>query len=328
MLTNILHKNMTTEEKIARIAELKIKHNAIILSHFYTRAEVQSVADFVGDSLALAVEAKRSEAPVLLFAGVHFMAETAKLLSPSKRVLIPTLEAGCSLADSCTADALKKFKAENPDHLIVSYVNTSVDVKCHTDICCTSSNALKVIESIDSNQPILFLPDRNLGGYIKTLTGRENITLWDGCCHVHEAFDTKLISKIQELYPNTEIVVHPECRADVAALASYVGSTAGIIDYCLKSSKDRFIVATEQGILSELQRLAPHKKFIALDISAPEDCSIDSGNKIQRCAVCEYMKMITLDNIIEALENQSPEVILTEETLNLAHSCIDKMLEL
>lgn len=319
---------LSLEQKIERIATLKKERNAIILSHFYTRVEVQGVADYVGDSLALAIEAKRSTAPVLLFAGVHFMAETAKLLSPDKRVLIPTLEAGCSLADSCNVEELKAFREAHPEYLVVSYVNTSVDVKCYTDICCTSSNALKVINSIDPSQPILFLPDRNLGGYIKRMTGRENIRLWDGFCHVHEAFDNEVLEKIRTVMPDTEIVVHPECREEVARVANYVGSTAGIIDYCLKSDCQRFIVVTEQGILSELERLAPHKKFMSLDITSLEDCNIDTKNRRQRCAVCEYMKMVSLDNIIAALENMSPCVELDERTIEMAHGCIDKMLEL
>ncbi|MFI3286991.1 MAG: quinolinate synthase NadA [Rikenellaceae bacterium] len=318
----------SVEEKIARISELKKKRGAIILSHFYTDSHVQSVADFVGDSLALAVEAKRSDAPVLLFAGVHFMAETAKVLSPEKVVLIPSLEAGCSLADSCKAEDLERFKRENPEHFVVAYVNTSVDVKCHTDICCTSSNALKVVESIDKDIPVLFLPDRNLGGYIKRMTGRENMTLWDGFCHVHEAFDTEVLAKLKGYHSDAEIVVHPECREEVAKMADYIGSTAGMIDYCLKSESKKFIVVTEQGILSELQSKAPSKTFISLDITSLEDCAIDTTSRRQRCAVCEYMKMITLDNIIEALENMTPEVTLSEETIEKASTCINRMLEI
>ncbi len=321
-------KELTNTEKIARIMELKKERNAIILSHFYTSSDVQSVADFVGDSLALAVEAKRSDAPVLLFAGVHFMAETAKVLSPEKTVLIPDPEAGCSLANSCKAEDLAQFKAENPEYQIVAYVNTSVDVKCLTDICCTSSNALKVVKSLDASRPVLFLPDRNLGGYIKRITGREDIKLWDGFCHVHEAFDTEVLAKLKGHYDDAEIVVHPECREEVAQMANYIGSTAGMIDYCLKSDCQKFIVVTEQGILSELQSKAPGKTFISLDITSLEDCQIDTTARRQRCAVCEYMKMVNLDNIISALENMTPEVALSDETIEKASHCINRMLEI
>lgn len=319
----------TIENKMQRIAELKKMRNAIILSHFYTLPEVQEVADFIGDSLALAIEAKKTDAPVILFAGVHFMGETAKLLCKDKTVLLPCLEAGCSLADSCKAEDLKKFKEQNPDYTIVSYVNSSIDVKCHTDICCTSSNALKVIESISAEEPILFVPDKNLGGYLKQMTKRENMKLWDGFCHVHEAFDTSLIDSVLKTYPHAEIAVHPECKKEVVDMAHYVGSTAGIINYCSSSDCDTFIIVTEQGILSELKRLLPNKRLIALDLMNPEDCSISTNSKrTQRCAVCEYMKMITLDNIIETLETMTPEVKLDDNTYNEASGCIERMLNI
>ena len=246
----------------ARIAQLKKEKDAVILAHYYTTPEVQAVADFLGDSLALSVKAKDIEAKVILFAGVHFMAETAKVLSPDKKVLIPNPEAGCSLAQSCDAEDFAAFKAQYPNHLVVSYVNTTVGVKALTDICCTSSNALQVVESIPSEQPIIFAPDRNLGGYIKKITGRDNMVLWDGACHVHEQFSLEGILALKEQYPEAKVVVHPECKATVADTADYVGSTAGILDYCGKSEAQQFIVVTEAGILAEMRRKYPDKEFI------------------------------------------------------------------
>ncbi len=219
-------------ELAERIAALKKEKNAVIMAHYYTRPEVQAVADFLGDSLALSVEAQKSGADVILFAGVHFMAETAKVLCPDKKVLIPVPEAGCSLAESCPADEFARFKAQYPDHKVVSYVNTSVGVKALTDICCTSSNALKVVRSIAEEQPIIFAPDRNLGSYIQKVTGRGNMVLWDGACLVHEDFTAEGIEAMKAAHPEAKVVVHPECRADVVALADYAGSTAGILEYC------------------------------------------------------------------------------------------------
>ncbi len=307
---------MTTEEKIERIAELKKSRNAVILSHYYTRDEVQAVADFLGDSLALSIKAKDVEADVILFAGVHFMAETAKVLSPQKRVILPCLEAGCSLADSCRAEDLAKARAENPDHVVVSYVNTTVGVKAYTDVCCTSSNALKVVESIDKDTPILFVPDRNLGSYIKKVTGRENIKLWEGACHVHEEFSLEKILELKKEYPAAKVVVHPECKPYIVAVADFVGSTAAILDYCAKDDLTQFIVVTEAGIMCEMQRRYPTKEFIA---APPIDSTCGCNN-------CSYMKMITLDNIIEALETMSPEVVIEESVREKAKRSIENMI--
>ena len=245
-----------------RIAQLKKEKDAVILAHYYTTPQVQAVADFLGDSLALSVKAKEIDAKIILFAGVHFMAETAKVLSPDKKVLIPNPEAGCSLAESCDAAEFAAFKAQYPNHLVVSYVNTTVGVKALTDICCTSSNALQVVESIPADQPIIFAPDRNLGGYIKKLTGRDNMVLWNGACHVHEEFSLEKILELKKQYPEAKVVVHPECKATVAAVADYVGSTAGILDYCGKVEATEFIVVTEAGILAEMRRKYPEKNFI------------------------------------------------------------------
>ncbi len=299
-----------------RIASLKRERNAVILAHYYTTPEVQAVADFLGDSLALSVEAQQVEAEVILFAGVHFMAETAKVLCPDKRVLIPCPEAGCSLADSCPAEAFAAFKARYPGYRVVSYVNTSVGVKALTDICCTSSNALKVVESIPADVPVLFGPDRNLGSYIRKMTGRENMVLWDGACHVHEEFSLERLLELRRQHPAAKVVVHPECRDYIVAVADYVGSTAGILAYCGRSEASEFIVVTEAGILSEMRRRYPDKLFIP---APPDDETCGCNN-------CKYMKMVTLENIAAALENLAPEIVLDEATRQAAERSIRNMI--
>lgn len=299
-----------------RIGELKREKNAVILAHYYTTPEVQAVADFLGDSLALSVRAQSVDADIILFAGVNFMAETAKVLCPGKKVLLPCPEAGCSLADSCDAKDLAAFKAEHPGHTVVSYVNTTVGVKALTDICCTSSNALKVVESIPADQPIIFAPDRNLGAYIQKLTGRQNMLLWDGACHVHEEFSLEKLLKLKEEHPAAKVVVHPECRAYIIAVADYVGSTAGILEYCGRSDAQEFIVVTESGILSEMKKRYPGKTFIP---APPDDETCGCNN-------CKYMKMVTLENICACLENESPEVLLDEEVRRSAERSILNMI--
>lgn len=308
---------MNIDRRIERINCLKREKGAVILAHYYCRPEVQRVADFLGDSLALSVKARDIDAKTILFAGVHFMGETAKVLSPEKRVLIPNPEATCSLAESCPASEFARFKAKYPEALVVAYVNTTVGVKALTDICCTSSNALQVVESIPREQPIIFAPDRNLGSYIKKITGRENMILWDGACHVHEKFSKNGILELKKAYPEAKVVVHPECRGEVADLADYCGSTAGILAYCGKSEADTFIVVTEPGILAEMERQFPQKRFIA----AP---SIEG----KECNECEYMKMITLDSIIACLENEAPEIELNEQTRQAASRSIEAMVKI
>ncbi len=306
----------TIEKKIERIEELKRSRGAVILSHYYTTEEVQRVADFLGDSLALSIKAQSVEEDVILFAGVHFMAETAKVLSPEKRVLIPREDALCSLAESCKAEDLARLKAEHPECKVVSYVNTTVGVKALTDVCCTSSNALKVVESIDRETPIIFAPDRNLGSYIKKLTGRDNMILWDGACHVHEEFSLEAILELRASNPEAKVVVHPECRPYIVEIADFVGSTAAILEYCGREDLEEFIVVTEAGILSEMSRMYPSKRFIP---APPMDSTCGCNN-------CNYMKMITLDNIISTLENMSPEVKLNEETRQAAEKSILNMI--
>lgn len=299
-----------------RIAELKRERHAVILAHYYTTPEVQEVADFLGDSLALAVQAQSVDAEVILFAGVHFMAETAKVLCPDKTVLIPCPEAGCSLAASCDAADFARFKARYPDHTVVSYVNTTVGVKALTDICCTSSNALQVVESIPADRPVIFAPDRNLGSYIKKLTGRDNMVLWDGACHVHEEFSLEKLLALKREHPAAEVVAHPECRAYIVEAADFVGSTAAILDYCGRSTAEEFIVVTEAGILAEMRKRFPAKRFIP---APPDDETCGCNN-------CRYMKMVTLENICSTLERMEPEIRLDEEVRRAAERSIRNMI--
>ena len=308
----------TREELFKRIEQLKREKNAVILAHYYTRDEVQQVADFLGDSLALSVKARDIDAKIILFAGVNFMAETAKVLSPDKKVLIPVPEAGCSLAESCDAKEFAAFKAKYPNHKVVSYVNTSVGVKALTDVCCTSSNALQVVESIPSEQPIIFAPDRNLGAYIQKLTGRDNMVIWDGACTVHEEFSLEKILELKQQHPAAKIVVHPECKAYIAEVADYVGSTAGILTYCGEVEATEFIVVTEAGILAEMRKQYPNKTFIP---APPMDSTCG-------CNECRYMKMVTLENIVSCLEAESPEVILDEQTRKAAERSIINMVNI
>ena len=301
-----------------RIGELKREKNAVILAHYYTTPEVQAVADFLGDSLALSVKAQSVDANIILFAGVHFMAETAKVLCPEKKVLIPCPEAGCSLAESCDAAEFAAFKAQHPGHTVVSYVNTTVGVKALTDICCTSSNALKVVESIPADQPVIFAPDRNLGAYIQKLTGRQNMVLWNGACHVHEEFSLEKLLKLKQEHPEARVVAHPECRAYILEAADFVGSTAGILEYCGRSDAQAFIVVTESGILAEMKKRYPEKTFIP----APPD------DETCACNNCRYMKMVTLENICACLENEAPEIVLDEEVRRSAERSILNMIDI
>lgn len=300
-----------------QIELLKREKRAVILAHYYTNAEVQQVADFVGDSLALSQKAAEVDCDIILFAGVRFMAETAKVLSPEKRVLLPVVEAGCSLADSCDPEELRKAKEENPDHLVVAYVNTSVEVKSLTDICCTSSNALSIIEALPREQKILFVPDRNLGSYINRCTGRD-MKLWDGCCLVHEEFSVAKIEALKRQHPEAVVLVHPECKPEVVALADYAGSTAGILAYCGREDVEEVIVVTESGILYEMQSRYPDKKFYLVE---PE-------KREERCVSCKDMKLVTLENIYRTLLNESPEVVIDEEVRSAAEGSIKRMLEM
>ncbi|MBQ0080141.1 MAG: quinolinate synthase NadA [Alistipes sp.] len=302
-------------ELVEKIQCLKEHKNATIFSHFYTDPSVQVVADFLGDSLSLSIKAKDVKSQIILFAGVHFMAETAKILVPQKKVLIPVLDAGCSLADSCSYQELLDLKKKYPNAIVVSYVNTGIDIKSLTDVCCTSSNAVKVINSIPQDREIIFCPDRNLGNYVKKITGRKNLILWDGACKVHERFSAKNLIKAKQLYKDAEVLIHPECKEEVVEMGDFVGSTAAMITYAKASSATRFIVVTESGILCELKKQIPSKEFIPLVTIEGDSC-----NK------CMDMRKITLENIYYTLKNETPEVIVDEKMRQKAERAINNMI--
>ncbi|MDR1671822.1 MAG: quinolinate synthase NadA [Alistipes sp.] len=299
-----------------RIDVLKRQKNAVILSHFYTRPEVQDIADFVGDSLALAHHAAETTADIIILAGVYFMAETAKILSPEKKVLIPDPEAGCSLAASCPAPEFAAFRAAHPNALVVSYVNTTAEIKALTDICCTSTNALDVINSINPDQPIIFAPDHNLGSYLQKQTGRRNMILWPGACHVHEEFSLEGLLALKRAHPGAPVLAHPECREPVLMVADFIGSTSAILSHAGSNPAREFIIVTESGILHRLREKYPEKTFIPAPPSDPA-CA---------CNDCSYMKLNTLEKILAALETETPEVTVPEETRAAAEKSILSML--
>ena len=301
----------------AEIRRLCKEKNAVVLAHYYTAGEVQDVADFVGDSLALAQIAEKTSADILVMCGVHFMAETNKILSPEKKVLIPDLNAGCSLAESCPADELAKFKAEHPGYKVVAYVNTSAAVKAHTDIVVTSTNARAIVESFPKDEKIIFAPDKNLGGYLNAVTNRKML-LWNGGCHVHEQFSIEKIVEFKSQYPEAKVLAHPECKSGVLALADFVGSTAAILSYAEKSDAKEFIVATESGILHEMQKRCPEKNFIPVPPSTGP-CA---------CNECGYMRLNTLEKLYNTLKYEWPNVELDEDLRVKAKEPILRMLEL
>ena len=305
-----------TLDLFEEIEKLKKEKNAVILAHYYQEGDIQDIADFVGDSLALAQKAAKTDADIILFAGVNFMAETAKILSPQKKVLLPDLNAGCSLAESCPADEFAAFKAERPDHIVISYVNCSADVKALTDIVCTSTNAIQIVESLPENQKIIFGPDRNLGAYLKKETGRE-MEIWDGSCMVHEIFSLEKIVALKAENPGSEIIAHPECEAELLEYASFIGSTAALLRYSKESDCNIFIVATESGILHQMQKDAPEKTFIP----APplNTCA---------CNDCPHMRLNTLEKLYNCLKYEVPEMNLDESLIEEAKRPIVKMLEI
>lgn len=300
----------------AEIIRLKREKNAVILAHYYQDSEIQDLADFVGDSLQLSQEAARTPAEMIVFAGVHFMAETAKILSPQKKVVIPDLKAGCSLSDSCPAPVFKKFMEKYPDHVVVSYVNCSAELKTLTDICCTSSNAVHIIESVPPERGIVFAPDKNLGAYLEKKTGRK-LVKWNGACMVHEIFSREKISKLKVQHPEAIIIAHPECEEAVLELAEYIGSTSGLLKFVQKHDATTFIVATESGILHQMQLKCPDKTFIP----APP-------NNHCACNECPHMKRNTLEKLYLCMQYEQPEIILPEEVIRKAKSSIDRMLEI
>lgn len=296
-----------------KIQKLKKEKNAVILAHYYTLPEVQEVADFVGDSLALAQKAAQTDADIILFAGVHFMAETAKMLNPDKKVLIPDMTAGCSLADCCDAAELKRFLKDYPDHKVLAYINCSAKVKTMADIIVTSGNALRIVNALPKDEKIVFVPDRNLGSFINKETGREMV-LWDGACHVHDKWNAEKVEQLKKEHPNAEVVAHPECRSEVLACADFVGSTAAMLKHAAVSPKSEFVVITENGILHELKKQNPDKQFYTA-----EKCA---------CGECEYMKQNNLENIYAALLNEQPELLLDGETIEKGKRPIVRMLEM
>ena len=302
---------------IKEIKKLKKEKNIILLAHFYQTPDIQNIADFVGDSLALAQKASAAEASIILIAGVKFMAETAKLLVPEKKVLIPDINAGCSLADSCKPEEFRNFIEENPGRTIVSYVNTSVEIKAMSDIICTSSNAIKIIESLPEDEKIIFAPDRNLGNYIKSKTARD-ILVWDGACHVHEKFSVERIIELKKKYRNAKIIVHPECELPVRMIADFIGSTSALLNFTKNDDSDIYIVATEPGILHQMIKANSNKKYIPAPPSDPF-CA---------CSECNYMKMITIEKIYYTMLNEEPEILINNDLLKRASRPVLKMFEL
>lgn len=310
--------NIPTDiDLVNEINKLKKEKNALLMAHYYQQNDIQDIADFVGDSLALAWEASKTDASIILLAGVYFMGETAKILSPEKKVLVPDLNAGCSLADSCPADAFEAFIAEHPDHIVVTYVNTTAEVKALSDIVVTSTNAVKIINSIPEEQKIIFGPDRNLGNYLQSISGREMV-LWDGACHVHEKFSVEKIVELKKENPEALILAHPECKNPVLTLADFIGSTASLLKFTQNSDSGKFIVATESGILHQMQNSSPNKTFIP---APPSDSTCG-------CNDCEFMKLNTLQKIYLTLKYEYPEVFVKEDIRQKAIKPIQKMFEL
>ena len=299
------------------ILRLKKERNAVIMAHYYQRKEIQDLADYIGDSLALAQLAAKTDAPVIVLCGVHFMGETAKILCPDKTVIVPDLSAGCLLADSCPADEFGRFVAEHPDHTVISYVNTSAAVKAVTDVVVTSGNAKEIVGSLPEDEKIIFGPDRNLGNYINSITGREML-LWDGACHVHEKFSAAKLAELKQEHPGAKVLVHPECPKPLRIMADKVGSTQALLNYAVDNESQEFIVCTESGILFEMQRRCPDKTFIP---APPEDGTC-------ACNECEYMKLITLEKLYNSLKFMAPTIEVDEEIAERAVKPIQRMLDI
>ena len=306
----------TDAELIKKILEFKKNKNAVILAHFYQIPEIQDIADYVGDSLGLAQNAAKADVDMIVFAGVHFMAETAKILNPDTKVVIPDLEAGCSLADSCPKDKFSDFKARYPDYMVISYINCTADIKTMSDVICTSGNAVKLVESFPKEEKIIFAPDKNLGGYINSVTGR-SMVLWDGTCEVHDILSTEAIINLKVKNLEAKLIAHPECQAPVLELADYVGSTTGMLKYTMQDNSKKYIVATETGLLHQMRKNCPEKEFIV--VPADETCS---------CNDCPYMKMNTLEKLYLCMKNEKPEIVLPENIIEQAKKPIIRMLDI
>jgi len=307
----------TPEQNILEIKKLKEEKNAIILAHYYQTGDIQDIADFVGDSLALSQKAASNSADIILFAGVKFMAETAKILAPQKKVLLPDLNAGCSLANSCKAEDFEKFLSENPGRTVISYVNTTAEIKAMSDIICTSSNAVQIVESLPPEEKIIFAPDRNLGNYILNKTGRDMI-IWNGTCHVHEEFSLEAILKLKEENPDAKIIAHPECELPVRLVADFIGSTSSLLQFTRKDKGNCYIVATEAGIIHQMIKENPGKKYIP---APPRDSTCG-------CSECSFMKLITIEKILNCLKNEQPEITLDNKIIMRAQKPIKRMMEI
>jgi quinolinate synthase len=307
---------LATGTIVDEIQELREQRRAVILAHHYQESEIQELADVIGDSLELSRKAREIDGDVIAFCGVYFMAETAKVLNPDKTVIVPDTAASCSLVESCPAEAIRAFRKKNPEYAIVSYINTSVEVKAESDILCTSRNAVRVVNSIPADQPILFLPDVNLGNYVKQQTGRQNMKIWQGACIVHATFPARRVARARSEHPDAVVIAHPECPADVLAMADFIGSTSALIEYCAHSDADEFIVMTESGVFHSLQRVAPGKQFYFV---ANEQCN---------CSECPYMKLNTLEKLRDSLRDLEPRVEIAPDLMARAALPIERMLAL
>jgi quinolinate synthase len=310
-------KKRSSEQYISEIKRMKAEKNAIILAHYYQTDDIQDIADFIGDSLALAQKAASNNADIIVFAGVKFMAETAKILAPEKKVLLPDMNAGCSLADSCKAEDFEKFIMENPGRTIISYVNTTAEIKALSDIICTSSNAIQVIESLPPEEKIIFAPDRNLGNYVLNKTGRDMV-IWNGTCHVHEEFSLEAILRLKKENPEAKIIIHPECELPVRLVADYIGSTSSLLQFTKNDNGKYYIVATEAGIIHQMKKANPDKVYIP---APPRDSTCG-------CSECSFMKLITLEKIFNCLKNETPEVFVDNNILMKAQKPIRRMMEI
>jgi len=303
---------------VEEIKRLKKEKNAVLLGHYYQTSDIQDIADYLGDSLKLSQIAAETNADMIIFAGVHFMAETAKILSPGKKVIIPDLNASCSLAESCPPDEFKKFKDQYPGYTVISYVNTTASIKMMTDICCTSTNALPIVNYLPKDEKILFAPDKNLGNYIKRISGREDMVVYPGACHVHEEFSTERVAELKKDYPDAKLIAHPECEKPILIMADHIGSTSSLLRFTREDDGQQYIVATESGIIHQMQKQNPEKHFI---VAPPKDSTCG-------CSDCNFMKLITMKKIYNSLLYEAPTVELDQETIELAKRPINRMLEI
>lgn len=315
-MSEVKNSVMSNEELIREITTLRKEKNAVILAHFYQVPEIQDIADYIGDSLGLAQAAEETDADIIVFSGVHFMAETAKILNPEKKVVLPDLEAGCSLADSCPPGPFSEFKKKYPEHIVVSYINCSAAIKTLSDVICTSSNAKYIVNSFPEDQKMIFAPDKNLGAYINDITGRDMV-LWDGTCEVHDVLKTEMVFKMKQDHPDAKLIAHPECQGPILELADFVGSTTALLKFSQEDDAGKYIVATETGILHQMQKKSPEKEFLI--VPTDETCN---------CNDCPYMKMNTLDKLYRCLRDETPEILLDETIIEEARKPIQRMLDI